>query len=272
MAAIKVSQIHIYPVKSCKGIALSSAWLDERGLRFDREWMIVDHQNRFMTQRNTPKMALVETALSDTGLRLTLPDSSFVDISLTLPPTDQRIVEVWGDQCQAIDQGEAVAQFLSQFLAKPCRLVRMAAHWIRTVDQKYAPPGSQTGFSDGYPLLGISEASLADFNTKLPQPVPMNRFRPNLVFTGSDAYEEDRWHTVRVGEIVFRGVKRCTRCRTTTVEQSTGEFTGNLVLDTLAQFRKIDRGLIFGQNLVHVGTGQVHLGDSVQVIVASDLP
>jgi uncharacterized protein len=272
MPAIQLSQIHIYPVKSCKGIALSSAWLDKRGLRFDREWMIVDDQNRFMTQRNTPKMALIETVLSDTGLRLTLPGGSFIDISLTLPPIDQRIVEVWGDQCQAIDQGEAAAQFLSQFLEKPCRLVRMTATWVRTVDQKYAPPGSQTGFSDGYPVLGISEASLVDFNTKLPNPVPMNRFRPNLVFSGSDAYEEDRWHTVRVGEMVFRGVKRCTRCRITTVEQSTGTITGNLVLDTLAQFRKIDRGLIFGQNLVHVGSGQIHLGDPIQVIVASDLP
>ncbi|MBC7883146.1 MAG: MOSC N-terminal beta barrel domain-containing protein [Anaerolineae bacterium] len=272
MMAIKVSEIHIYPVKSCKGIALSSAWLDARGLRFDREWMIIDDHNRFMTQRNNPTMALIETALSNTGLRLTLPDSSFVDISLTLPPIDQRIVEVWGDQCQAIDQGEAAAQFLSQFLEKPCRLVRMAATWVRTVDQNFAPPGSQTAFSDGYPLLGISEASLADFNARLPQPVPMNRFRPNLVFSGSDAYAEDRWHTVRVGEIVFRGVKRCSRCRITSVNQSTGEFTSNLVLDTLAEYRKIDRGLVFGQNLVHVGSGQVHLGAPVQVIVESDLP
>lgn len=272
MTAIKVSEIHIYPVKSCQGIALSSAWLDDRGLRFDREWMIVDDHNHFMTQRNNPTMALIETALSDTGLRLTLPNRNFIDIPLTLPPIHQRIVEIWGEQCQAIDQGEAASQFLSQFLEKPCRLVRMAATWVRTVDQNFAPPGAQTGFSDGYPLLGLSEASLADFNARLPKPVSMNRFRPNLVFSGSAAYAEDRWHTVRVGEMIFRGVKRCSRCRITTVEQSTGEFTGNLVLDTLAQYRKIDRGLIFGQNLVHAGSGQVHLGAPVQVIVESDLP
>jgi uncharacterized protein YcbX len=269
-----ISAIYLYPVKACAGILLQTAELDHRGLKYDRQWMVVDPQGGFLSQRTVPQLALIQTSFSQDReyLILTLPGEPPLWIG-PMTEGEKCQVTVWGDRCQAFDVGDKVAAELSQFLKLPCRLVQMDPQWIRPVDPKFAPNShSQTGFSDGFPLLGISEASLADLNHRLLSPLPMNRFRPNLVFTETDPYAEDRWHTISIGSIPFRGVKRCARCKVTTVDQATGEFTGQEPLRTLATYRQLARGIIFGQNFVHLQSGVIQVGDPVHISLEADVP
>src|SRR5262249_19187395 len=154
--------------------------------------------------------------------------------------------------------------WLSDYLGQKCRLVRMADFTVRRLDERYAKDG-EVGFADGYPFLLISEASLSDLNERLAEPVPMNRFRPNIVTSGSGSYAEDRWKTIRIGTLEFRVVKPCDRCVITTVNQSTGD-KGIEPLRTLATYRKSEAGVIFGQNLVHQGTGSIYVGDSIEIL------
>lgn len=264
-----LSGLYVYPVKSCRGIALETAELDARGIRFDRNWMIVDAQDRFLTQRTHPQLALVAVEIGASHLHLSAPEGA-IDVSLDEHSGEKRIVEVWGDFCEAIDEGEAASRWCSAVLGQPCRLVRIARDWIRPVDGRYAPAGYQTAFTDGYPLLCISEASLAELNSRLDSPLPMNRFRPNLVVTGTDPYAEDRWQVVRIGGITCLGVKLSARCKIATTDQTSGQVIGTEPLKTLATYRQIDRGIVFGQNMVHTEVGSLAVGDRVEVIQAGD--
>ncbi|MEB3338842.1 MAG: MOSC domain-containing protein, partial [Leptolyngbyaceae bacterium] len=153
----------------------------------------------------------------------------------------------------------------STFLDTPCRLVRISETYDRPVDRTYSPQAAQVSFADGFPLLMISEASLADLNQRLVDPLPMNRFRPNLVVSGCEPFAEDTWQTLRIGEVTFYGVKPCTRCVVTTTDQRTA-IRGQEPLVTLAQYRRIPGGIIFGQNLVHAGVGEVQVGNGVEVL------
>lgn len=267
-----ISAIYIYPVKACAGIRLETAELGHRGLTYDRQWMLVDSKGGFLSQRTLPRLALIQTSLSNDHLILTLPGEAPLLIA-PMTQGEKQQVTVWGDRCEALDAGDIVAERLSHFLTIPCRLVQMDPKWIRPVDPSFAPNSqSQTGFSDGFPLLGISEASLNDLNQRLSSPLPMNRFRPNLVFAGTDPYAEDRWHTVSIGSIPFRGVKRCARCKVTTVDQTTGEFTGQDPLRTLATYRQLSRGIVFGQNFVHLQSGILQVGDPIHLSLEADVP
>ena len=263
--SITLSAIYIYPVKSCRGIALTAAQLDDWGLQFDRNWMVVDAAGRFLSQRELPQMALIEPAINADSLHLSAPGMSPLAVPLAVYPGETLSVQIWRDQTQAIDQGERAAAWFSQILGQPVRLVRLGAGYSRPV--KPASTGiSEVSFADGYPLLLISEASLADLNERLPEALPMNRFRPNLVVSGCDAYAEDRWQQIQINGITFSLVSACERCAITTTDQATGSRTSPEPLKTLATYRRTAGGVIFGQNLVHQSQGELRAGSLVEVV------
>jgi uncharacterized protein YcbX len=261
----RLSEINIHPVKSCRGTPVESALFDRWGLLGDRRWMIVDQTDHFLTQREEPRLALVVPRHLGETLLLEAPGEPPLRLPATGSDGEERLVTVWDDTCRARDQGKPAAEWLSRYLGRPVRLVRMGATFDRPVDPSWAGPGVQVSFADSYPALIISEASLEELNRRLPSPLPMNRFRPNLVIRDCLPFAEDGWRRIRVGEVILRLVKACIRCTTTTVDQATGE-KGKEPLATLATFRRAEGGVIFGQNAIHEQPGRIRVGDAVEVL------
>lgn len=262
---VLVTGLFVYPIKSCAGTPLDVAELGDRGIQHDREFMLVDPDNHFLTQRQLPRMALIHPNRTADALELTAPGMRALRLTPRLAG-EQRQLTVWRDQVGAIDQGPEVAQWLSTYLDKPCRLVRHADDAVRRVDAEFArQPTDQVSFADGFPLLLISEESLAELNTRLPEALPMNRFRPNVVVRGArTAYAEDTWQEISVGGVCFSLVKACARCAITTTDQATAE-RGIEPLATLATYRRVARGVLFGQNLIHHRRGTIRVGDTVRI-------
>lgn len=263
-----VSALYIYPVKSCAGTPLDAAQVQARGFANDRRWLVVDAEWNFLTQREIARMALIHPTVDEHCLRLSAPHVPGFELPVDQP--GRRVeVSIWKDSgVGAVDQGEAAAGWLSDFLGRDVRLVRFADDYVRQVDQKYAPRESdQVGFADGYPFLVISEESLADLNSRLDEPLPMNRFRPNIVVNGAGvSFPEDGWKTIRAGEITLDLVKPCARCAITTTDQATGR-RGKEPLRTLAMYRQGAKGApLFGQNAIHRGAGTLRVGDTVEVL------
>jgi uncharacterized protein YcbX len=219
----------------------------------------------FFTQRELPRMALIRPDVANGALRLDAPEMTPLAARVAAEgPT--RDVMVWRDRCPAVDQGDDVAAWLSDFLQQRCRLVRMADAHTRRVDPVYAVrEADQVGFADGYPFLLISEESLADLNGRLAAPLPMNRFRPNIVVRGGTPYAEDRWRRIRVGAVELHLVKACARCAITTTDQQTA-MVSREPLATLATYRRGERGVLFGQNAIHTSQGAIRVGDPVEVV------
>jgi len=262
----RVSALHWYPVKSCRGASLREAVIGPRGIVGDRSFMLVDEAGCFLSQRVLPRMALIEPRLNAETISLAAPDRDGIDVPV-LVRGERRRVTVWRDSCEAVDQGDAAAEWVSSFLGASCRLVRIADDIVRAVDRDFAVSESdQVGFADGFPFLLTSDDSLADLNARMIDPLPMNRFRPNIVVAGVEPFAEDGWRRVRIGAIVFSVVKPCARCVITTTDQMTAE-RGKEPLRTLATYRQVrGQGVMFGQNLIHESTGVIHLGDPVEPI------
>jgi uncharacterized protein YcbX len=263
--SITVSALYRYPIKSCKGHALQEAHTDARGIVGDRSMMVVDIYNEFLTQRELPRLALIEPVLR--GEEVTLRAPGMEELSFA-PTNDGRRVQarVWKSICDAIDQGNEAALWLQDFLAAPVRLVRMADDFHRPLNPQYARSASDTtGFADGYPFLVLSQASLDDLNARLSMPIPMNRFRPNIVVSGCAPHAEDDWHDFSINGIRFAGVKLCARCPIPTIDQERGEVTGREPIKTLATYRTIQQQVMFGQNAIAANTGVLHVGDIVVV-------
>jgi len=259
-----LTAIHLYPIKSAAGIAVSQWEVDEFGLRYDRRWMVVDPAGHLITQRTHPRLALVRPALADHRLRIEAPGEPVLWLSLTPPPAVTTTAEVHGDVCDAVWLGEEPARWFSRYLDCPCSLVHMPEETIRPADPAYAPDGARVSFADAFPFLLLSEESLADLNTRLAHPVPMNRFRPNLVAGGGGPYWEDALGDFSIGDIGFTAVKPCARCVLTTTDQATAE-RGPEPLRTLSTYRKRGSGVLFGQNLVHRALGRLQVGDPLRV-------
>lgn len=262
-----LSQLWIYPVKSLQGIDLAEAEVTPRGFRHDRRWMIVDAAGLFITQRTIPALARIATALEPEALVLSTAGQS-VRIPFTTEGEPQR-VQVWRDEVEALAISPEADAFLSEFLGTSCRLVWMPETTHRQVDLTYAQPGDITGFSDGFPFLIVGQASLDELNSRLDEPVPMNRFRPNLVVEGSAPFAEDTWRHLQIGDIPFEIVKPCSRCTMTTTDQISGDRQSPEPLRTLALFRNFDGKVMFGQNALPRATGPLRLGDRVQVTPAN---
>jgi len=263
--APKLSAIWNYPVKACMGVGVPAVTLDARGPVGDRRFMIVDSDGMFITQRSVAKMALIRAELSATRLTLHAPAMPTLSLPLEAADAGRRDVQVWRSQLSAASMGPHAYQWLSDFLGMAAELVRMDERTMRIANPEYAPPETQVSFADGYPILLISEASLDDLNAKLVEPIPMNRFRPNLVISGTDAFDEDSWDSVRIGGVTLDIVKPCDRCTVTTIDQRTG-IAGKEPLKTLATYRRRDNKTYFGQNVVHRGLGTLRVGDEVEVL------
>ncbi|MDF2772119.1 MAG: uncharacterized protein K0S86_1613 [Geminicoccaceae bacterium] len=262
---VEVSALYVYPIKSCAGMSVSSATLDRRGVIGDRRFMVVDDGGRFLSQRELPKLALIVPRIADGTVTLAAPGSPTVRVPI-LEDGPRRSVIVWRDACDAVDQGDDASRWLSAHLGVPCRLVRLADEWQRLVDPTYATRADdEVSFADAYPLLLIGEASLEDLNRRLATPLPMNRFRPNVVVRGSGPYAEDAWRDIVIGGVRATVVKPCARCVTTLVDQVTGT-RGKEPLRTLATYRRRGDGEVyFGQNVIHAGHGTIAVGDRVML-------
>jgi uncharacterized protein YcbX len=252
-----VASLFVYPVKSCRGIAVESAIVTQRGLLHDREWMIVDDAGQFITQRELPRLALIAPAVTRSSLELRAPRMAPLEIPLDLCDAPARAT-VWRDTLAVCDQGEEPAAWLSAYLGVAARLVRFDQETLRYCDPAHAgDSGAHTGFADAYPLLVLSAASLDDLNRRLEQPLPIDRFRPNVVLAGIEAYDEDYVTEIECGPVRMKLVKACTRCRITTTDQSTAAV-GVEPLATLARYRHnpaLD-GVTFGMNgIVTAGFG-----------------
>ncbi len=264
MAPIKLSGIYIYPIKSAAGISLKTAQVENRGFQYDRRWMLVDDTGKFLSQRQLPRMALISVLLEGDKLVVKAPNKETLFIPLHLDRGSRISVQVWKDVCEAIPLGEDVSQWFSEFLEISCQLVYMPESSFRPVDSRYAIDNQPVSFADGFPFLLISEASLQDLNERLDEPVPMNRFRPNLVVSGCEPFAEDGWRLIRIGSIAFHVVKPCDRCAITTINQAQG-IQGKEPLQTLAQYRRRNGKILFGQNLIQAKLGTLQVGDLVAI-------
>ena len=267
---MNLSSLHIYPVKGLKGIDVSSARSTDRGLEHDRRWMLVDGENEFLTQREHPKMATVWTEIADGALHFSAPDMPPLQVPLAPPRARAQRVRVWRSVCDALPVSADADAWFGEYLGFASRLVYMPDETHRLSNPDYAGGDKLVSFADGYAYLLTNEASLADLNRRLEakgaRAVPMNRFRPNFVVRGAEAFVEDGWKEIRIGEAVFRAAKPCGRCQVTTTDQATGEVTGPEPLATLASFRDSrEFGAMFGMNLVTVKTGTVRVGDAVEL-------
>ncbi len=266
MNQLILSGIYIYPIKSLGGISLPAATVEEKGLQYDRRWMLIDEEGTFITQRKYAVLALLQVRIDNNRLIITHKHNAAQTVSFSTEEHTGKIVPVsiWDDQCQALEVSHEVSRWFSSFMEKQVRLVRMPDKEKRLVDPKYAHEQEIVSFADGYPFLIISEASLTGLNTRLQQPVPMDRFRPNFVFTGGEPHIEDQFHTFTIGGILFRAVKPCARCVLTTVDQKTGEKSAE-PLKTLASYRTKNKKVMFGQNLLHTGSGTVQIGHVLEI-------
>ena len=267
---ITLSAINLYPVKSLGGISVRSARCTPRGLEYDRRFLVVDANRRFLTQREHPKMATVWTDIEDgsAGPMLTLaaPDLDTVAVPLAPAPGPTSDVVIWRSTVAAHEVSPEANRFLSDYFGSPCRLVYMPDSSERKINSAFAPNGEIVSFADGYPFVLIAEESLADLNSRMKLPLPMNRFRPNLVVKGCAPYADDAWKEIRIGTATFRHAKPCARCQVTTTDQATGEVMGPEPLATLVTYRDSTNGALFGQNLIGDGNGTVRVGDVVEVI------
>ncbi len=276
MTGLVLSELYLYPVKSLAGIEVAAWDLDAFGLRFDRRWMVVTPLGQFMTQREFPQMALVQPELiwqegtKMPQLRLKHPRLGAIEVPAVPQDAFRMQVTIWHDQVEAVPVSESVDTWLTQAIGTPCRLVFFPEDVLRQVDPAYAHAGERTAFADGFPLLLIGQGSLDDLNLRLQAnnhaPVPMRRFRPNLVVAGALPYAEDGWRKIAIGGIPLRVVKPCSRCAITTVDPKTGQFSGKEPLATLATYRKHGGKVYFGQNLVHEGQERLQTGMPVVVL------
>ncbi len=263
---ITISSLIYYPIKACRGFEVESAKVERMGIQHDRRMMVTTPEGEFLTQREYPRLALVTPALQDGSLELsaTKYDTLRLGIQTTGTPVP---VNVWKSKgVQAIDQGEEAAQWFSNWLGIEVRLVHIADGYIRRVNEAYAVNADDhTGFADGYPILLASEEGLADLNSRLESPVPMNRFRPNIVVKGCGPFEEDSWNRIQAGDVKLAVVKPCARCEVTTIDKETLERSKE-PLKTLGRYRKQKLGAIFGQNVIPLNEGTLRLGMSVEIL------
>jgi uncharacterized protein YcbX len=273
---ITLASIHSYPVKSCRGIRHESALLTRAGLEHDREWMFVSADGRFITQRDEPRLARVQVALREHALVLSADGAGEVEVPFELDGP-RSSVAVWGDRCEGIDQGDTAAGWISALLGRAARLLRFDPASSRRSDPAWTGElDAFSLFSDGFPLLVVSRASLDDLNSRLPVAIPMERFRPNLVLDGLPPFGEDELGEIEHGGVKLRMVKPCTRCVVTTTDQNSGERMGDEPIRTLKSYRwdAALRGVAFGQNAIVVsGAGKrLSAGSDGWTITASAGP
>ncbi|RMF19852.1 MAG: MOSC domain-containing protein [Gammaproteobacteria bacterium] len=260
---LSVNALYVYPIKSCRGIEVSAAWLGEQGLAGDRRWMVVDENGRMLTARKVPELLKVQPVPDETGIWLTAPGCP--DRPVLLPREGAMMtVEVWQDRLSQARVSEPGSQWFSEYLGQPVRLVWLPPVSERMVDPEWAPAGHFTGFADGFPILVAHQASLQDLSRRVGMTLSMRRFRPNLVVAGGDPWDEDRWTAIESPGAALRLSKPCSRCIMITVDPDTFERQPE-VLRGLAQFRRQPLGVIFGKNAVVTRPGLLAVGESLDI-------
>ena len=263
MSRLILSEIWIYPVKSLAGIRLKQAKVQQKGLEHDRRWMLIDEVGRFITQREHPQMALFDLSINNQQLTvINRKNSQNLTFPVSVPTGQNHQAVVWDDVVTTIEPDSDYSNWFSAQLGFSCRLVFFPEPNVRNVDPKYASNQEQVSLADGYPFLIIGQSSLDDLNTRLEVNMEMKRFRPNFVFTGGKAFEEDDWKNFSIGSGEFKGVKKCARCVLTTVDPQTGE-RGREPLLTLSDYRKVENKIFFGQNVIALSENQIYEGDEI---------
>lgn len=276
---LQVSQLFVYPIKSLGGVSLTKSKVTARGLAYDRRWMLIDDQNRFVSQREFSEMALLKVEFEYTdseisGLIVSHKHKDIFDLYIEIEEDfDAKSpikTIIWDDEVEAFLVSEEADEWFSEVLQKPLRLVYMAENQERFVDSNYALNNDITSFSDGFPILLLGEESLKDLNQRLTQVVDFDRFRPNIVFSGGASFAEDQWHEFWVGINQFYAVKPCARCVMTTIDQQTGKG-GKEPLSTLNTFRKFGKKILFGQNVLPAAIGgMIVVGDEIEIMTRKD--
>ena len=264
---MRVAEIRIYPIKSCGGISVASAVLEPRGFSGDRRYMLVDERGRFLTQREHPRMARVRVHEADGGWVVKAPGQETLTLPASLASGPQRAAVVWGDKLELTEAEPVVNRWFSAALNMPCRLVNMSEGHLRRLKPGRGRDGDHVSLADGAPVLLTATASLAQLNERLPRPVAMVNFRPNLVAETVTAFEEDRWARIRAGEAEFDVAWACTRCVLTTIDPETAEKDPDEEpIRTLKTFRRGPEGVMFGQNLIPRRLGTVSVGDPIDIL------
>lgn len=267
---LRISELYRYPLKSCKAEPLQSVSFDELGLSGDRRWMLVDESNgRFFTQRALPHMSQLSVLWNEAG-GVTLSAPGFEALEVAVPQdleANLRGVTVWRDTLRVPDAGDEAARWVSDFIGKPTRMVHVPKARARWLPSGYGTVEDKVGFADGFPLLLIGQASLDDLSSRIGREQEMLRFRPNLVVEGAEAFAEDGWKRIRIGDMQFRLLKGCSRCILTTIDPATGERNADREpLATLKTYREREGEVWFGQNMVNDGSGVVEVGMEVEVL------
>ena len=276
-----VSELCIYPFKSCQGIKLQRAKVTPKGFAGDREFMLVTQKGKFLTQRQFPQLAKVRVQISEQQISLSTVDNKAKPLTFQPTLTGTEIeVEIWRDITLAIDQGDEVAEWFQTFLEldshKKCRLVQQSPQYIRPINRRYTTQTQESvSFADSYPYLLTATASLKELNYRIREieqqdfcPVPMNRFRPNIVVETEKSFVEGNWKSIQIGEVRFILVKPCSRCIITTTNQQTGKTNQSREpLRTLGTFRQFgEQGVLFGEYMVPQNLGIIQVGDTVKVL------
>jgi uncharacterized protein len=279
-----VSELYIYPIKSCQGIKLDRAEVLEKGFAWDREMMVVTSRGKFLTQRQYPQLAKVRVSLKGEEVSLEVEDNRIPAITFTSTTIGNEIeVEIWNDNTIAIDQGDEVARWFNEVLElsrdKQCRLVRQSPRHPRSIQNYPAQSNKPVNFADGYPFLMAATASLTELNQRIveihqqpSQAIPMSRFRPNIVIETQQPFIEDTWRKIQVGEVIFNSIKPCSRCIITTIDQQSGVKNElREPLRTLGTFRQFgEQGVLFGEEMIPRNSGIVKVGDRLKVLELRD--
>ncbi len=263
----KLDQISIYPIKSCSGINLQTSQVLDRGFPLDRRWLLVDEGGQFISQRTAPLLGQIKISLNSDQLHVNYPGKSPLRLSLNIRSNVRHEVLIWKDKVDGLWVGQECDDWFSDILGRRVQLIHMNERVHRPLIKDRLPQDHsfEVSFADGYPYLLTSQASLDDLNRRLTSPVPMDRFRANLVVSGFDAFAEDRWKRIKIGDVEFMVVKPCARCQVTTIDQQTGTPSKE-PLKTLATYRKQAGKVMFGMNLVALSSGSVQLSDPVLII------
>lgn len=263
MTKYKVTQIISYPVKSLPGILLGESTVEQRGLKYDRRWMLIDKNNTFITQRLFPEMIYINIKIENDRLVFShvTKKISKLSISLTSFPKEEITVKIWDDFCLAKKYNTKISNWFSEALNTNCSLVYMPDSTERKTSRKYFNESKNVSFADGYPFLIVGEESVNLLNNKLKKVVPISNFRPNIVFSGGKAHDEDKWKNIIIGDINFTVVKPCARCVITTIDSNANKNKEPLA--TLNSYRNVNNKILFGQNAVAHNTGKIKLGDSI---------
>ncbi len=268
---LTLSQLFIYPVKSIRGISVSSSRVTDRGLEHDRRWMLVDEENSFLTLREFPKMALLQPVVEEKCLRIRSLEYRMDDLIIPFDTFGNgwEKVTIWNATCDARRVGGDVDRWFSEILGTNCKLVYMPDKTLRPVDTTsgYKPEGKLTSFADAYPFMMLGEASMNDLNKRLEKPVTIERFRPNIVFSGGYPCQEDEIKDFSINQVRFTGLENCARCSIPNVDPERGiPGKDKEPLRTLAGYRTQDRKINFGRNVVHSGSGMISVGDEIRLL------